>query len=124
MSKDDERVMAQRHHLNSRLRQLETFAQSTLQSRSSLNRWDLEAARVFRLARITGGQEPRVPPSGLSFESSGRVDSIADLDQLTEGLLAEIDRLVADPERFGVQVVTDDNSHRVVGQVRGNPDQE
>jgi len=68
--------------------------------------FDLESGRVQMLARLSGGQLPRIPSVGSDFGNTTGIESIQDLDTLTETLKIQLQDVIENPQTYGVRFVT------------------
>lgn len=71
---------------------------------------DVETARITALCRLQGADRPHLPRVAPSYAESGRVNSIADLEDLLGQLTSNLDAARETPEAYGIVWVTRDDT--------------
>lgn len=106
MAKDDEKI-----HRN-RIDAFDTLEDATnwLGAKATAvdhRMFDMEAARQRILARLVGDRRPDLPTTVDDFGDSRRVQSISDLESIGARLKERLEKILDNPEDFGVTFVSE-----------------
>ena len=88
-----------------------------------MSSFDLEAARVTELARLTGRSNPRLPVIRPPFGQNHQIQSLDDLDAFADLAALLLGEVLSDPGAYGVEMEdqVEEVRLRLPGQTLENP---